>query len=73
MVHCIRKKYDVFDTFKQWKTLVENESRRKLNCIILDDGGIYWNKEFDDGCNSYHKIHRENIVIGTLRENCVSE
>jgi len=25
-VYCIRKKYDVFDTFKKWKALVENET-----------------------------------------------
>jgi hypothetical protein len=25
-VYCIRQKYDVFDTFKKWKALVENET-----------------------------------------------
>jgi len=25
-VYCIKKKYDVFNTFKKWKALVENET-----------------------------------------------
>jgi hypothetical protein len=25
-VYCIRQKYDVFDTFKKWKALVDNET-----------------------------------------------
>jgi hypothetical protein len=29
-VYCIRQKYDVFDTFKKWKALVENEMRKKV-------------------------------------------
>ena len=27
------KKYDVFDTFKKWKALVENETRKNLKCL----------------------------------------
>jgi hypothetical protein len=26
LVYCIQKKYDLFDTFKKWKALVENET-----------------------------------------------
>ena len=28
-VYCIRRKSDVFDTFKKWKALVENETEKK--------------------------------------------
>ena len=28
-----RKKYDVFNTFKKWKALVENEIGKKLKCL----------------------------------------
>jgi hypothetical protein len=28
------KKSDVFDTFKKWKALVENETGKRLKCII---------------------------------------
>ena len=33
-VYCIQKKYDVFNTFKKWKILVENEIRKKLKCLV---------------------------------------
>jgi hypothetical protein len=33
-VYCIRQKYDVFDTFKKWKDLVENEIGKRLKCLI---------------------------------------
>jgi hypothetical protein len=71
-VYYIRQKNDVFDTFKKWKALVENETRKRLKCLKSENGGEYWSKEFDDYC-SYHGIHREKIVLGTPQENGVSE
>ena len=32
-IYCIRNKFDVFDTFKKWKDLVENETRKRLKCL----------------------------------------
>jgi hypothetical protein len=32
-VYCIRQKIDVFDTFKKWKALVENETGKSLKCL----------------------------------------
>jgi hypothetical protein len=60
-VYCILQKYDVFDTFRKWKDLVENEARKRLKCLRSDNGGEYCSKEFDDYC-SYHGIHREKKV-----------
>jgi hypothetical protein len=40
-VYCNRQKYDVFDTFKKWKALVENETGKRLKCLRLDNGGEY--------------------------------
>ena len=47
-VYCIRQKLDVFDIFKKWKALVENETRKSLKCLRSDNGGEYCSKEFDD-------------------------
>jgi transposase InsO family protein len=66
------KKTDVFDTFKKWKYLVENETRKRLKCLRSDNGGEYCSKDFDDYC-SYHGIRREKIVPGTPKENSVLE
>ena len=63
-VYCIQKKYDVFNTFKKWKALVENETGKKLKCLRLDNGGEYYNKEFDNYC-SYNGIRRQKTVPGT--------
>jgi hypothetical protein len=52
--------------------LVENEIGNKLKCVKSNNGGEYFNKEFDDYC-SYHGILREKIVQGKSRENGVSE
>jgi transposase InsO family protein len=71
-VYCIRQKSDVFDTFKKLKSLVENETGKKLKCLRSDNGGEYCNKEFDDYC-SYHRIPIENIVPRAPQENGVSE
>ena len=37
----------MFATFKKWKALVENEIGKKLKCLICDNGGEYFIKEFD--------------------------
>ena len=50
-VYCIKKKSDVFNTFKKWKALVENETRKKLKCLRSDNGGEYCNNEFDYYCS----------------------
>jgi hypothetical protein len=71
-VYCIRQKSNVFDTFKKWKSLVENETGKRLKCLRSDNGGEYCSKEFDDYC-SYNGICREKIVPRTPQENGVSE
>jgi hypothetical protein len=71
-VYCIRQKSNVFDTFKKWKALIENEIGKSLKHLRSDNGGEYCSKEFDDYC-SYHGICRENTVPRTPQENGVSE
>ena len=63
-VYCIQKKSDVFNTFKKWKDLVENEIGKKLKCLRSNNGGEYCSKEFDDYCSS-NGIHRQKTVLGT--------
>ena len=52
--------------------MFENDTRKWLKCLRLENGGEYCNKEFDDYF-SYHGIHREKTVSGTPQENGVSE
>src|SRR5271154_4992655 len=71
-VYCIKRKSDVFDTFKKWKALVENETGKRLKCLRSDNGGEYCSKEFDNYC-SYNGIRRMKTVPRTPQENGVSE
>ena len=61
----------MFATFRKWKDLVENETRKKLKCLRSDNGDEYHNKKFDSYC-SYNGIHSEKMVPGTPQENVVS-
>ena len=71
-VYYIKKKFDVFNTCKKWKALVENETRQNLKCLRSDNGGEYCSNEFDN-YYSYHGIRREKIVPTTPQENGASE
>ena len=62
----------MFDTFKKWKALVENETGKRLKCLRSDNGGEYCSKEFDSYC-SHNGIHREKTVPRTPQENGVPE
>ncbi len=41
-----KKKSDVFETFLRWKTVVENESEKKVKVLRTDGGGEYLSTEF---------------------------
>ena len=56
-VYFLRQKSDVFQTFKKWKCLVENETSKKLKCLRSDNGGEYCSHKFEDFCSS-NIIHR---------------
>ena len=49
-VYFLRHKFDVFQTFKKWKFLVENETGKKLKYLISNNGGDYYSHEFEDYC-----------------------
>ena len=53
----LKQKSDVFQTFKKWKCLVENETGKKLKCLRSDNGGEYCNHKFEDyySTNGMHR------------------
>ena len=44
----MKQNFYVFETFKKWKALVENETGKKLKCLKLDNGGEYCRESFED-------------------------
>jgi hypothetical protein len=63
-VYFFRQKNDVFDNLEKSKSLVENETGKKLKSLISCNGGEYCRKEFDEYF-SYHGIDREKKIQGT--------
>ncbi|KAE8727661.1 hypothetical protein F3Y22_tig00005406pilonHSYRG00056 [Hibiscus syriacus] len=71
-VHPIKKKSDVFSTFKNFKARVELDSGNKIKCFRTDNGGEYISEEFDDFCRK-EGIKRQFIVANTPQQNGVAE
>jgi hypothetical protein len=46
----MKNKSKVFTKFKEFKVLVENQSRLEIKVLILDSGGEYFSNEFDEFC-----------------------
>ena len=44
----MRNKYEVFDRFKEFKALVENQTKKKINVPRTDNGGESYKKEFEE-------------------------
>ena len=71
-VYFLKNKSDVFDTFKIWKSAVENETDLKVKCLKSDNGGEYISKEFVDYCAN-QGIKMIKTVPGTPQQNGVAE
>ncbi|KAE8670544.1 hypothetical protein F3Y22_tig00112127pilonHSYRG00101 [Hibiscus syriacus] len=71
-VYPIKKKSDVFSTFKIFKARVELDSGNKIKCFRTDNGGEYTSEEFDDFCRK-EGIKRQFTVVNTHQQNGVAE
>ncbi len=67
-IYMLKHKHEVFKTFKQWKSSVENSSGHKVKIFRTDNGGEYMSTEFE----SYLKLHKYTIPK-TPEQNGVSE
>ncbi|KAL5806884.1 hypothetical protein ACOSQ4_029617 [Xanthoceras sorbifolium] len=71
-VYFLKKKSEVFDTFRKWKAMVENETGLKIKRLRSDNGGEYRDSRFREFCaNSGIKI--EKTVPMTPQQNGVAE
>ncbi|KAE8680667.1 Thioredoxin superfamily protein, putative isoform 2 [Hibiscus syriacus] len=68
----IKKKSDVFSTFKNFKARVELDSGNKIKCFRTDNGGEYTSEEFNDFCKK-EGIKRQFTVANTPQQNGVAE
>jgi hypothetical protein len=49
-IYFLKKKSEVFKRFLEFKSLVENQTNRKIKVLRIDDGGELSGKEFDQFC-----------------------
>jgi transposase InsO family protein len=71
-IYFLRNKSEVFERFKDFKTLVENQTEKRIKVLRTDNGGEFRGKEF------YHfskqcGIARKNTKPYTPQENGVDE
>ncbi|KAL4324482.1 hypothetical protein GQ457_11G027590 [Hibiscus cannabinus] len=71
-VYPIKKKADVFSTFKVFKARLKLDSGNKIKCFRSDNGGEYTSDEFDDFCRN-EGIKRQFTTIYTPQQNGVAE
>eukprot|EP00253_Pinus_taeda_P027941 PITA_27941 len=71
-VYMLKRKFDVFSVFKQFRALVENNTGRTIKCLRIDNGGEFTSKEFDSYCKDAG-IERHKTTVYTPQQNGVAE
>ena len=71
-VYFLRQKSEVFEVFKKWKAMVENETGLRIKKLRSDNGGEYEYDEFKRFCYE-NGIKPERTVPGTPQQNGVAE
>ncbi|KAL5800708.1 hypothetical protein ACOSQ3_032340 [Xanthoceras sorbifolium] len=71
-VYFLKKKSEVFDTFRKWKAMVENETGLKIKRLRSDNGGEYRDSRFREFCAN-SGIKMEKTVPMTPQQNGVAE
>ena len=71
-VYFLKHKSEVFDLFKVFKALVENQSGRKIKVLRSDNGGEYVKSEFINYCVDVG-IHMQHYIPYTPQQNGVAE
>ncbi|KAE8690148.1 hypothetical protein F3Y22_tig00110925pilonHSYRG00035 [Hibiscus syriacus] len=71
-VYFLKKKSEVFDIFRKWKAMVENETGLKVKRLRSDNGGEYKNRRFRYFCAN-NGIKMETTVPMTPQHNGVAE
>ena len=49
-IYFLKKKSEVFDRFKEFKALVENQTKNKLKVLRTNNAGEFYSKEFEEFC-----------------------
>ena len=71
-IYFLKTKDEAFQKFEEWKTLVENQTQKKLKCLRTDNGLEFCNNLFDKLCKDTGVKHHKTCPY-TPQQNGVSE
>lgn len=71
-VYILKNKSEVFNTFRNWKALVEKQYEKKIKILRTDNGGEYTSTEFERYLQE-EGIRHEKTVPKTPEQNGVAE
>ena len=71
-VYFLKKKSEVFDTFRKWKAMVENETGLKIKRVRSDNGREYRDNRFREFCAN-NGIKMDKTFPMTPQQNGVAE
>lgn len=71
-LYILKTKNQVFECFREWKALVEKQTKHKLKMLRTDNGGEYTSKKFEQYLRSEGICHEKMVPI-TPEQNRVSK
>ncbi|KAH9724313.1 hypothetical protein KPL70_007440 [Citrus sinensis] len=71
-VYVLKNTDEVFEQFKNWKTLIETQTNKKVKKLRTDNGLEFCNKRFEEFCTK-HGIMRHRTVRYTPQQNGLAE
>jgi hypothetical protein len=71
-IYFLRNKSEVFDRFKEFKALVENQKEKRIKVLRTDNGGDFCENEFEEFCKKC-SIERKKTAPYTPQQNGVAE
>ena len=71
-IYVLKSKDELFNTFKSWKVLIENQSNRKVKRLRSDNGLEFCSAEFNNFCRD-NGIVRHRTTVGTPQQNGLAE
>ena len=71
-IYFLKAKSETFDRFKEFETLIENQTGRHIRILRSDNGDEYESNEFDDFCREA-RIKKELTVPYNPQQNGVAK
>ena len=68
----LKTKDDTIAAFKEWKTMIERQTKKKVKVLRTDNGGEFCSLAFDDYCRK-EGIVRHHTIPHTPQQNGVAK